>query len=266
MNIEEYIASGILEAYVVGEVTAEERREVEKYLREYPELQAELDRVEEAQQQLLLRAAIAPRPAVKEKLFSALNTSPGMKEVPVVSIDSLKQKLDAWRWAAAASITIAAVALYFAVSYHERWRSSELSLNELLAQNQQVAEDYNRVNQRLDKIESAFNLMSDPAFRRVVMKGTPNAPEALASVYWSEASHAVYLNIQNLKALSQDKQYQLWAIVDGKPVDAGVFDVDLAGLIKMKDITGASAFAVTIEPKGGSVSPALETMQVMGNS
>ena len=34
----------------------------------------------------------------------------------------------------------------------------------------------------------------------------------------------------------------------------------------MKNITsGAAAFAVTIEPRGGSENPSLETMQVVGN-
>ena len=55
------------------------------------------------------------------------------------------------------------------------------------------------------------------------------------------------------------------SIIDGKPVDAGVFDVGADGLLKMKSITGnAVAYAVTIEPKGGSESPSLETMQVYG--
>jgi anti-sigma-K factor RskA len=69
-----------------------------------------------------------------------------------------------------------------------------------------------------------------------------------------------------MKELSRDKQYQLWAIIDGKPVDAGVFDGNVASLIKMKAITsGVTTFAVTVEPRGGKESPSLETMQVAGN-
>jgi anti-sigma-K factor RskA len=108
--------------------------------------------------------------------------------------------------------------------------------------------------------------MDNPQFKRVIMKGTANAPEALASVYWNDSSKEVYLRIQNMKDLTQEKQYQLWAIIDGKPVDAGVFDGNLAGLLKMKDIArGASNFAVTIEPRGGQQSPTMETLQVLGN-
>jgi len=128
-----------------------------------------------------------------------------------------------------------------------------------------MANDYNTVNQRLDKIETDIRVIDNPAFSRIVMKGTDNAPEAMAYVYWNANTKEVYLSIQNMKALSQENQYQLWAIVDGKPVDAGVFDGNLAGLLKMKDLTGAAAFAVTIEPRGGKPAPTLETMQVIGN-
>jgi anti-sigma-K factor RskA len=88
----------------------------------------------------------------------------------------------------------------------------------------------------------------------------------MAYVYWNESTEEVYLSIQNMRTLAQENQYQLWAIIDGKPVDAGVFDTNLAGLLKMKAIgNGAAAFAVTVEPRGGKASPTLETMQVVGN-
>ena len=45
----------------------------------------------------------------------------------------------------------------------------------------------------------------------------------------------------------------------------GVFDENFSGLLKMKNVSGAQAFAVTIEPRGGKETPSLETMQVIGN-
>jgi anti-sigma-K factor RskA len=135
-----------------------------------------------------------------------------------------------------------------------------------VAQNQRIGQEYNQVNERLNKIETDLKVMDDPDFKRVVMKGTPNSPQSLASVYWNENSKEVYLSIQNMKELARENQYQLWAIIDGKPVDAGVFDGNVAGLLKMKNIgTGAVTFAVTIESRGGKPSPNLQTMQVAGN-
>jgi len=140
-----------------------------------------------------------------------------------------------------------------------------LALSDLIAQHQQIAQDYNRVNQRLDGMENDLRVMDNPSFTRVTMKGTENAPGSLATVYWNPGSKEVYLKIQEMKALAQGQQYQLWAIVDGKPVDAGVFDFPGGGMVKMKEIgVGADMFAVTIEPSGGRNSPTLSTLQVAG--
>ncbi|MFN9906762.1 MAG: anti-sigma factor domain-containing protein, partial [bacterium] len=87
---------------------------------------------------------------------------------------------------------------------------------------------------RLEEIETEVRITTNPDFERVVMKGTPNAPQSIASVYWNAHTKEVYLRIQNMKALSKENQYQLWAIIDGKPVDCGVFDSSVAGLLKMK--------------------------------
>jgi len=66
-----------------------------------------------------------------------------------------------------------------------------------------------------------------------------------------------------MDSLPGDKQYQLWAIVDGKPVSAGLIE-DCNGLCKMTNVPKASMFAITIEPKGGSAAPHLEAMVVAG--
>jgi hypothetical protein len=155
---------------------------------------------------------------------------------------------------------------YLAYNYYNKWSQASSSLTELIAQHQQIAENYNQVNQNLNKLEQDIQIMNNPKFERVLLSGTPAAPESLASVYWNPSSKEVYLRIENLKDLSRDNQFQLWAIIDGKPVDAGVFDGNFAGLLKMKDMDRpVTTFAVTIEPRGGKASPTLETMQVVGN-
>jgi anti-sigma-K factor RskA len=265
VNLQEYIASGILELYALGELSEQERSEVEQNLARYPELRTELARVEETQEKLLMQAAVQPRAAVKTALFDKIDAQKtAARVVPMPEAKPTAGRF--WKFAAAACFTLAIVSSYLAYEYHNRWKSTETNYTELLAQNQRMAQDYNRVNQRIDKIEGDLRVIDDPAFKRVVMKGTDNAPNATAYVYWNEASDEVYLSIQSMKALARDNQYQLWAIVDGKPVDAGVFDGNGKDLLKMKNIAGgAAAFAVTIEPRGGKESPTLSTMQVVGN-
>ncbi len=264
MNIEEYISSGILEAYALGELSDQERSEVEKNLTVFPLLREELTRIEEAQERLFMAAAVVPRSATKKNLFEKID----VQQAParVIQMPQENSRIGFWKFAAAASVTIALISSYLAYDYWNRWRKTESNLSDLMAQNQRVAQDYNTVNQRLDQIENDLGIMNNPDFQRVVMKGTPNAPSAQASVYWNASTKEVYLSIQDMKELTDQNQFQLWAIIDGKPVDAGVFDNNFAGLLKMKDIaTGAVTFAVTIEPRGGNESPSLETMQVAGN-
>lgn len=260
MNIEEYILSGVLEAYALGELNAAERREVEKALAQYPALREELTRIELTQEKLLLDSAIVPKSSIKGNLFSKISEKPEAKVVTMPAED----KTQVWKYSLAASVVFGLLASGLAYSYYSKWRTSEQNLSELIAQNQRMAQDYNQVNQRLDQLETDVRVINNPAFKRTVMSGTDNAPKALASVYWNENTKEAYLSIQNMKALAQENQYQLWAIVDGKPVDMGVFDSAGGGLLRMKDISGAVAFAVTIEPRGGKPAPSLETMQVLG--
>jgi anti-sigma-K factor RskA len=59
----------------------------------------------------------------------------------------------------------------------------------------------------------------------------------------------------------------LWAMVNGKPVDLGVFDAQNQPkklLLAMKEVGDAQAFAVTLEKRGGSASPTMEKMVVLG--
>jgi anti-sigma-K factor RskA len=69
-----------------------------------------------------------------------------------------------------------------------------------------------------------------------------------------------------LPLASADQQYQLWAIKDGQPIDAGVLPQQFAysDLIAMKNIDNAQAFAITLEKKGGVASPTLTEMYVLG--
>jgi anti-sigma-K factor RskA len=259
LNIKEYIATGILEAYALGELSATERAEVEKNLIQYPELRDELSKIENTQEELLMKLAIAPPASVKIKVMEVAQS-----KGKVVSMNS--SSTIQWKYAAAASLALAFALGYLAYDYRDRWIHSQVALNELIAQNQQVAQDYNRVNLRLDKMESDLRVINDPTFTKVVMKGTANAPQSLASVYWNKETKEVYLSIQNMRELANEKQYQLWAQIDGKMVDAGVFDGNVSGLIKMKQMfkESVTVFAVTIEPRGGKPEPTVETLQVAG--
>lgn len=137
---------------------------------------------------------------------------------------------------------------------------------ELKQSNTDLRAKYSSSDSLLAKITDEQKIIGDTSTVVVNLAGTKTAPRSSASVYWDSTLAAVYLVVKNMPELPSDAQYQLWAIVNGKtPADLGVFDSPKDKvLLKMKNTEKADAFAITIEKKGGSVSPTLEKMQSYG--
>lgn len=270
MNIKEYIASGILEEYIFDTLSTQEREEVDVLVAQYPELRDELNAIEQGLEDIAMATAIQAPSHVKASIMAAIgeenqgatqkNT---IKEEPKV-IPLPQTNAGMWKYLVAASVALAIVSSYMAYDYRIKWKSSSDAFTQLQAQNSQMAEQYNQVNNRLDGLVADIDVISSIDFKRVNMAAVDPAQSFEASVYWNAKTDEAYLNIQSLKTLTEEQQYQLWAIVDGKPVDMGVFNFDVAGLLKMKNVQNASLFAVTIEPKGGSENPTMDLMQVAG--
>jgi anti-sigma-K factor RskA len=182
LNIQEYISTGILEAYVLGELTEAERAQVEKNVSMSPELKAEMLKVEETLEAFAMKAAIKPRPELKGMIMGKIPggdkiVSTEKRETKIVE---LKARFNYWKYAAAASIAFALLTSYLAYHYRQRWVDTQTNLDNLITQNQQMAENYNTVNQRLDKIQNDLSIMESTAFTKVVLKGTTNEPGAQA--------------------------------------------------------------------------------------
>lgn len=264
MSIEEYISSGVLESYVLDQLTLAERVEVEKIAHDHAVVREEIELIELSIEAIAFKSPVKPAGHLRSSILNKIEGKEN--DTPVISIDR-NDSGSFLKYAAAASIIVALGSSILAFNYWNKWKGAENRLSDLIAQNEQFAENYNTVNQQLNNLENAVAVIDNSAYTRVVLNGTDKSPEAKATIYWNKTTEDVYLSIKNLKVISQDQQYQLWAIIDGKPVDAGVFDLSNSSmLVQMKSTNpNAVAFAVTIEPRGGSENPSLETMQVIGN-
>ena len=102
--------------------------------------------------------------------------------------------------------------------------------------------------------------------KKIILNGVASSPDSRAVVYWNTLNGRIIINPSALPQPPSGKQYQLWALLDGKPINAGVFDItkDSINLQEVKNIGNAQAFAVTLEEKGGVASPTLSAMYVMG--
>jgi hypothetical protein len=156
------------------------------------------------------------------------------------------------KYIAAASVILLAGSLYYNISLYNK--------------NKDLRTNYDNTVAKLNDMEKDMQILQqNPAVKMASMKGMEISPASYATVYWDTTSHDVYLLANNLPDPANDKQYQLWAIFNGKPVDLGVFDIKKEKLlIQAKNAQGAEAFAITLENKGGSPTPTMEKLYVMG--
>jgi anti-sigma-K factor RskA len=98
-----------------------------------------------------------------------------------------------------------------------------------------------------------LNLLRQDGIQRVTVKG---GTEPIAAVYWNKGQSVAHFDLLNLKDPGQ-MQYQLWAIVKGQPVSLGVVNWQAArkGLVSYKLGQKPDAFAISLEPFGGSPTP-----------
>jgi mannose-6-phosphate isomerase-like protein (cupin superfamily) len=73
MDIKEFIASGVLEMYVLGQATEFECAEVEKMISQHPEIKSELTAIEIALERYDLQHAITPHATVKPGIHSVID-------------------------------------------------------------------------------------------------------------------------------------------------------------------------------------------------
>ena len=263
MDIKEYISSGIIESYVLGLASPEERSEFEKLCAQYPELVAARIDFEIALEKKLLSLGIAPAAGVKEKVMSEIRQQSNVNQTKIIKMEkpNTTRSSSSLRWVAAASVILLLGSAYFAYDFYNKNKKLQTELDN--SKGEQA---------KMDKRLKDLEMVTDPNVAVVNLKGTEKAPKSSASVYWDSTSASVYLVVKNMPKLPNDKQYQLWSIINGQdgqlqPNSLGLFDVGEDGKIILKVDKGAKkadAFAITIEKRGNTGGPTLEELQVIG--
>lgn len=264
MTSEEIIREGLLEAYALGQLSGAEALAVESALGADPALRQALDRIEQALERSALEQAVQPTPLAKARVMETIRSERrAASKVVALSRDGGRAR---WNWlAAAASIALLlSIGLNIAVLLQLREARAELArINE---ERSVLAEELRVQRAALADAQRMLAVVSDPQRKVVTLTGTGAAPEALARVYWDPLASRVHIDVLRLPAPPSGKQYQLWAIADGQPIDAGLIasGEGASTMQAMKAIGRAQAFAVTLEEAGGRPAPTLEAMVLLG--
>jgi anti-sigma-K factor RskA len=283
-EIKAYIESGILELYVLGDVTPTEKRQVEEMASKYPEIKTELNGIERSMELYAKENEVEPSENLRGRVLGSLLTNLGddrnftaaprhsetdteyeedEEDDNIISLPTRKEN-DFYKYAFAASFVLLIASTIALISVYSKLQDSNNQLVALQLDKQHFA---NRVN-LMDKELTVFR---DTSYKLIHLKGTAKTPSSVVTVAFSRGQKKVVIDMANMKIPENDKehQYQLWALVGGKPVDLGVFDakrdtITDINIKEMKSIASADAFAVTLEPRGGSVNPTMDQMMVLG--
>lgn len=267
MNIHEVISSGLLESYVLGATSADETAMIRDLCTKHPELVKEIEAIEEA---LIIYASKNTRP-LDSKLKETLNSKLGFNAqqdaaAKVIPLQPVETSLKAYKFGIAASVLLLIGSGVYILNLHQKLEKLHGEIAVLSSSKNFLADELKVQQASLTTVNTRLQIISNPKVKTIALTGMNSLADKAALVHWNTETNEVYFNASSLPAPA-NKQYQLWAIVDGKPVDAGIIDLNNSSTAfqKMNSIKGAKAFAVTIENIGGSITPSLDTMCLLGN-
>jgi len=197
----------------------------------------------------VIKAALAARSAATAERFSI----PRTVERPAFRPPSFRWS---WGWAALA----AALAIVAGVSLS--------TSGGLRAQVARLTEDLRVARERIAALETQSaednrwaQVLTAPDARMATLVATPDAQTTLKGrVIYDPSTRAAVVVLENVN-IPSNRDYQLWAIHGGTPASLGLIKADKSGLAVVRvpdagDPASLGAFAISLEPAGGSPNPA----------
>jgi anti-sigma-K factor RskA len=258
LDIKTYIESGIIECYVLGAVSAEEKAELEQLAEQYPEIKQEI----EANKFALAEYVLQYRDKVLQKLDELYEGEENItqnirpSEPKVIAMPARQQT---WLYPSlmAAAIILLIISVGFDYLFYRDWQEAEIRLHNLASENEKLNEQLRKMQNNYQAALAEVNILANSATKTIQLKGLPDYANASVTLYWNTQSKDVHLVVRNLPTPPAGMQYQLWSIENGKVEDAGLlaYENNQWQIMKMKTVQKAQVFAITLEKAGGENSP-----------
>jgi len=215
----------MIPAHALSALDAAEERALNEHLAECAECRRDLAEWEVTAASLALSAdPKEPSPEVRARLLKSVSSASSVVPLPFP-----KRKL----WQIAAVIVFAALIISVIVLWQQ---------NRTLKQQNDIAQ-----------------LLTAPGTRVAQLSGTNEATGASAKLAYDQNGRALLI-ADGLPRAPQGKEYQLWFIVDKKPLPGKTFAPDNRGHSLSHDqvpqaARNSAVFAITLEPTGGVSAP-----------
>jgi anti-sigma-K factor RskA len=245
MDIKEYISSGIIETYVMGLCSPDEEMELEQLRSHHPELDNAIIDFEEAMEKNMLQQTTLPGDATDKRILDSLAAM--KKPSAVISIHTRKRN-----WLKPFAVAASLLLLISAGFNYYLYRQTKNPV---------------ATNGNITLPLSDYQVLNNPAITPIAMYGVGSHSICRCTMFWDKKTGKMYVMIHHLPKSSATKDYQLWATINGKQVNIGIVQDDIRGrFIEMDNIpAGATAFSMTLEKAGGSLSPTISEIYLQGN-
>ena len=240
--------------YVMGLCSAEERVELETLRLQHPQLNVAILKFEKELEHNLVQHATQPGANADEKVLQSLR---GL-QTPVVDINSNKatvKKINWFKYVAAAAILLLAVSSIFNYTLYKKTNGQELALAEK-----------EKISTPITLPLSDYNILKQPSITPVAMNGVFPHNICRCTMFWDKNTGKAYIMIHHLVPTSSETNYQLWAMVNNKPVSVGIVNDKIRDrFVELQNMPAdATAFIVTLEKAGGNTSPTMEQTYLSG--
>ncbi|PKA83871.1 anti-sigma-K factor rskA [Ulvibacter sp. MAR_2010_11] len=258
MTKEEIIASGKLEMYVCGSLSAEEISEVEQAIIEHPELRKEIEIIEAS----LITLAEAVAPPLSAMVWTYIINS--IQKVRTLDSASRTNWPAITGWAAA----ILCIAGIFWMLNENNDLQEDIQIT--TTENTLLKEQIDVTEGELTEANNILTVLRSKEYTTIMLPGNQAvAPEAFAKVYYNKKENIAYIDASGLPVAPSGKVYQVWSLkLDPlTPTSMGLLSADTQaekGVYKFDNIPDPEAFGITLEPEGGSATPTLTQLYTLG--
>ncbi len=253
MNSKEFITSGIIEAYVMGLCTPQEKAEVESMRLQHTDVHEAILLFEAELENKFTAEATETLPALDTKILQTLSQ---LNAAPIIPIQqALVKKINWFKPVAAAAFLLlgGSTILNFILYNKTKQQQTELAVIQ-----------QKPVTNTLPNAD--FAVLTNKTITPVAMYGVGLHAICRCTMFWDKRTGKAYIMIHHLVPAPQGKNYQLWAMVNGKPVSAGIINDKIRDrFIEVPNVPeAANGFSVTLENEGGSAMPTEDETYLVG--
>ncbi|MBC3759407.1 anti-sigma factor [Hyunsoonleella sp. SJ7] len=262
MDINEYIASGILELYVAGSLSEKENEEVYNLMQQHPEILQEVLEIEAA----VVKLTSATSQRTNAHILKQVKKELGLADEGTKIITLTKHK---YNWVTytgwAASILLASGLLWTI------YQNNQLQSDIQVAKTQQSFLETQIENSKNSLVEAnaLISVLRDDNISRIPLAGQGNFANTFAKVYWDKASNRIFLDAEGLPEPPAGMVYQVWSLTLNPltPTSLGTIDdfiTDANKIFEIENKNASEAFGITLEPAGGSETPTMDQLYTLG--